>query len=207
MVQLFRQRSFEDVSFLDIGPEVFQVLALVAGMAEGVPGVCLVDGKNFIALVARQAINFYIGGLADKVWVFILVEVLEAASPLGIVAIDNGVLVGKVGLVPVVHEDGSKGVGFFFIAVVEVVVVVLSLDHRIVDLGLVQEDPGLNFRIGLFQGLDFFYGFLIRRLVGSLTFFFLVLDLGLDFLNSPVIGSTGQVVGPDLVEVKEQNQK
>ncbi len=207
MVQLFRQGSFEDVSFLDIGPEVFQVLALVAGMAEGVPGVCLVDGKNFIALVARQAINFYIGGLADKVWVFVLVEVLEAASPLGIVAIDNGVLVGKIGLVAVVHKDGSKGVGFFFIAVVEVVVIVLSLDHRIVDLGLVQEDPGLNFRIGLFQGLDFFYGFLVRRLVGSLVLFFLVLDLGLDFLNSPVIGSTGLVVGPNLVEVKEQNQK
>ena len=192
---------------MDIGPEVFQVLALVAGMAEGVPGVCLVDGKNFIALVAHQAINFYIGGLADKVWIFVLVEVLEAASPLGIVAIDNGVLVGKVGLVPVVHEDGSKGVGFFFIAVVEVVVVVLSLDHRIVDLGLVQEDPDLNFRIGLFQGLDFFYGLLVRGLVGSLVLFFLVLDLGLDFLNSPVIGSTGPVVGPDLVEVKEQNQK
>ena len=207
MVQLFRQGFFEDVSFLDIGPEVFQVLALVVGMAEGVHGVCLVDGKNFIALVAHQAINFYIGGPADKVRVFVLVEVLEAASPLGIVAIDDGVLIGKIGLVAVVHEDGPKGVGFFFIAVVEVVVVVLSLDHRIVDLGLIQRDPGLDVRISLFQGQDFFPGPLVWGLVGSLVFPFLVLDLGLNLLDPLVIGPTGLVVGPDLVKAKDQNQK
>lgn len=207
MVQLFRQVFFEDVSFLDIGPEVFQVLALVAGMAEGVHGVCLVDGKYFIALVAHQAINFYIGGPADKVRIFVLVEVLEAASPLGIVAIDDGVLVGKVGLVAVIHEDGPKGVGFFFIAVVEVVVVVFSLDHRIVDFGLVQRDPGLNVRIGLFQGQDFFPGLLVRGLAGSLVFLFPVLDLGLDLLDPLVIGPTSLVVGPDLVKAKDQNQK
>lgn len=207
MVQLFRQVFSEDVSFLDIGPEVFPVLTLVAGMAEGVHGACLVDGKNFIALVAHQAINFYIGGLADKVRVFVLVEVLEAASPLGIVAIDDGVLVGKVGLVAVVHEDGPKGVGFFFIAMVEVVVVVLSLDHRIIDLGLVQRNPGLDVRISLFQGQDFFPGLLIRGLVGSLLLPFPVLDLGLNLLNPLVIGPTGLVVGPDLVKAKDQNQK
>lgn len=207
MVQLFRQGFFEDVSFLDIGPEVFQVLALVAGMTEGVHGVCLVDSKNFIALVAHQAINFYIGGLADKVRVFVLVEVLEAASPLGIVAIDDGVLVGKVDLVAVVHEDGSKGIGFFFIAVVEVVVVVLSLDHRIVDLGLIQRDPGLDVRISLFQGQDFFPGLLVQGLVGSLLLPFLVLDLGLNLLDPLVIGPTGLVVGPDLIKAKDQNQK
>ena len=203
MVQLFRQVFFEDVSFLDIGPEVFQVLALVAGMAEGVYGVCLVDGKNFIALVAHQAINFYIGGLADKVRVFVLVEVLEATSPLGIVAIDDGILVGKVGLVAIVHEDGPKGVGFFFIAVVEVVVVVLSLDHRIVDLGLIQRDPGLDVRISLFQGQDFFLGLLVRGLVRSLLLLFPILDLGLNLLDPLVIGPTGLVVGPDLVEAKD----